>query len=258
MYVHEGGPVQGPVVLFLHGEGANGTMWNHHANRLKDHHCLAPDYPGFGRSKDQEWSSIDEIVNQLVDLIRKYAKEGKIHIVGTSLGGTLAIKLLGAIPGLLESVIVDGAGVLPFPGAFIMKVGLRVLEPFLHTDFVLNTISRTLIKIPEGNFEEFKEDMLSVTPSSFTRSIIEASQVSQPRGLGHVTCRVLFIAGENDPKSILRSNAMLAKLMPHAMNCVVLGVGHGWIREETELHIRMVEAWLEGRSLPSEFVRAGF
>ena len=43
MYVHESGPVQGPVVVFLHGDGTNGTMWVHHLNRLKDYHCLAPD-----------------------------------------------------------------------------------------------------------------------------------------------------------------------------------------------------------------------
>jgi pimeloyl-ACP methyl ester carboxylesterase len=227
-------------------------------NRLKDYHCLAPDYPGFGRTKDQEWSSIDETVDQIVDLIRKHAKEGKVHVIGMSLGGTIAIKLLGAIPGLLESVIVDGAGVLPTPGTSIINIALQALQPFLHTDFVLNTISRTLIKIPEGNYEEFKEDMLSVTPASFTRSIIDASQVRQPRGLGHVNCKVLFVAGEKDPKTILRSNAMLAELMPDAMNRVALGVGHGWIREESELHIQMVEAWLRERSLPSELIRAGF
>ncbi len=258
MYVHESGPVQGPVVIFLHGEGTNGTMWKHHANRLKDYHCLAPDYPGFGRSKDQEWTSIDEIVNQLVDLIRKYAKEGKIHIVGTSLGGTLAINLLGAIPGLLESVIVDGAGVLPTPGAIIVKFGLRALEPFLHTDFVLKTISRTLIKIPERNYEEFREGMLSITPSSFTRSIIQANQVRQPSGLQHVPCRVLFVAGEKDSKTILQSNSILAEQMPNAMNRVALGVGQGWSALRPELHVQMVESWLKDRSFPSELIRAGF
>jgi pimeloyl-ACP methyl ester carboxylesterase len=233
-------------------------MWKSHMAILGNYHCLAPDYPGFGRSSNQEWTSIDEIANDLVDIVRKYAQGEKVHIVGTSLGGAIAIRLLGMIPGLLESVIVDGAGVLPLPGLFIMKIGLRILQPFLHTDFVIKTISRTMVKIPEENYEEFRKAMLSVIPSSFTRSIIQANHVQQPYGLKHVPCRVLFVAGEKEPKTILRSNAMLAELMPKALNRVVLGVGNGWMSEEPDLHIRMVETWLSDRPLPNELIKAGF
>lgn len=258
MYVHESGSVDRPTVLLLHGNGTNGTMWKFHLGRLREFHCLAPDYAGFGRSRDQEWTSIDHTIILLVELIRKHAREGKVHVVGTSLGGILAIKLLGEIPGLLDRVIVDGAGVLPLPGLFFMNIGLRLLQPFLHTDFVIKAMSRTLVKISEEDYEEFREDMLSVTPSAFTRSNIQAINVRQPRGLNVAKCRVLFVAGENDSKSTLRSNAILAELMPNASNRVVLGVGHGWMREEPELHIRMVEAWLKHKPLPSELIRAGF
>jgi pimeloyl-ACP methyl ester carboxylesterase len=233
-------------------------MWKSHMAILRNYHCLAPDYPGFGRSRNQEWTSIDEIAKELVDIVRKYAPGGKVHIVGTSLGGAITIRLLGMIPGLLESVIVDGAGVLPLSGLFMMKIGLRILQPFLHTDFVIKTISRTLVKIPKEDYEEFRTGMLSVTPSSFTRSFVQANHVQQPHGLKHVPCRVLFVAGEKEPKTTLRSNAMLAELMPKALNRVVLGVGRRWMSEELDLHIRMVEAWLRDKSLPSELIRAGF
>jgi hypothetical protein len=69
---------------------------------------------------------------------------------------------------------------------------------------------------------------------------------------------VLFVAGEKEQKTTLRSNALLAELMPKALNRVVLGVGHGWMSEEPDVHIRMVEAWLRERSLPNELIKAGF
>jgi pimeloyl-ACP methyl ester carboxylesterase len=258
MYLHESGPVGGQSVILLHGTGSNGTMWKSHMAILNNYHCLAPDYPGFGRSGNQEWTTIDEIATELIDVVRKHAQERKVHIVGISLGGAIAIRLLGMIPGLLESVIVDGASVLPIRGQFMMRIGLRLLQPFIHTDFVIKAISRTLVRIPEEDYEEFRKGMLLVSPASFTRSIIQANHIRQPHGLKHVPCRVLFVAGEKESKTTLRSNAMLAELMPKAINRVVLGVRHGWMSEALDLHIRMVEEWLGDRPLPGELIRAGF
>ncbi len=42
--------------------------------------------------------------------------------------------------------------------------------------------------------------------------------------------------------------------MPHAVARFAPGLGHGWLARNTELHVRMVEAWLTGAELPSELV----
>lgn len=258
MYVHENGPADGQAIIFLHGNGSNGTMWKSHMAGLSSYHCLAPDLPGFGRSNHRKWSSIDEVVDELVELIRAHAVEQKVHVVGLSLGGSLAIQLLGAVPGLLESVIVDGAGVLPVPGLAFMKVGLRLLQPFLHTEPIIRMIAQWMVRIPEEEYEDFKNGMLAAHPASFTHSILQANQMGQPPGLQHAPCRVLFVAGENEPGTTHQSNAMLAELMPEALSRVVLGVGHGWMSELPDLHIRMADAWIRNLSLPHELIEAGF
>jgi pimeloyl-ACP methyl ester carboxylesterase len=48
MFVHECGPRDRPSIVFLHGNGTNGAMWQAHLDRLADYHCLAPDFPGYG------------------------------------------------------------------------------------------------------------------------------------------------------------------------------------------------------------------
>ena len=115
-----------------------------------------------------------------------------------------------------------------------------------------------MVRVPEEDYEEFKKGMLAVHPASFTRAIIQANQAGQPQGLRHAPCRVLFVAGENEPNTTHQSNAMLAELMPSAVSRVVLGVGHGWMSEQPDLHIRMAEAWIRDSTLPHELVRAGF
>jgi pimeloyl-ACP methyl ester carboxylesterase len=55
MFIHESGSLGNPTIVFLHGNGANGSMWQTHMEVLTEFHCLAPDFPGFGQSRDQEW-----------------------------------------------------------------------------------------------------------------------------------------------------------------------------------------------------------
>ena len=61
----------------------------------------------------------------------------------------------------------------------------------------------------------------------------------------------LLTAGEEE--TLIRpSNAAQAALMPHAEARFAPGLGHGWLARRTDLHVRMVEAWLTGQDLPSE------
>ena len=40
--------------------------------------------------------------------------------------------------------------------------------------------------------------------------------------------------------------------MPNAAARFVPGRGHGWLGEDPELHLRMVESWITGQDLPAE------
>ena len=136
-----------------------------------------------------------------------------------------------------------------------MRVGFRLMRPFLHREFVIRAITN-MTKIPPEDYPEFKQGMLAMSPSSFRRSFIQAASMSQPPGLEEVTCRVLFVAGEKEPEAVRRSQAELATLMPNAACCVAPGMGHGWLAEAPDLHCRMVRAWLQDEELPEALVRA--
>ena len=50
LYVHEAGDSGAPPIVFLHGGGLSGRMWQPQLDALTDFHCLAPDLPEHGRS----------------------------------------------------------------------------------------------------------------------------------------------------------------------------------------------------------------
>lgn len=253
MFIHESGTIGNPTIVFLHGNGANWSMWKTHMDQLDDYHCLAPDFPGYGQSNDQDWVSINETTKQIAEIIRGRGSNGRAHIVGLSLGGSVTISLLSKAPELVDHAIVDGAGVLPMTGAPLMKIGFRLLQPFLHTEFVIKMIAQ-MTKISEDEYGEFREGMLMMSPLSFTRSFTEAISMRQPPGLDDVVNPVLFVSGEKEPEAVRRSNVMLSETMPNAQSRMIGEMGHGWLAEAPDIHCRMVRAWLNDDVLPEELV----
>jgi len=249
MYVHESGSSDAPAIVFLHGNGASGLMWKAHMERLAEYRCLAPDLPGFGQTNNREWVSLAETAQEVAGLIRDRVAEGRSHVVGLSLGSATAYTLLDQAPGLIDHAIIDGAGVLPTPGLGLMKAGLRMLQPFLHTNVVIKAVARAM-KVSDTGYEEFRQGMLAMSRSSFTRSFTQALSLRQPPGLENFPRPVLFVAGEKELPALLRSNALLTGVLPRAECRVAPGMGHGWLAEAPDLHVEMVRAWLSDQSLP--------
>ncbi len=62
MYFTEQGSPNAPSILFLHGTGVGGWMWQDNVRDLKEYHCILVDLPGHGRSNDREWVSLADSV----------------------------------------------------------------------------------------------------------------------------------------------------------------------------------------------------
>ena len=112
----------GKVSLFLliHGSGPGVTAW---ANwrliipRLSEHfRVYAPDIVGFGyteRPENIEYG-VETWTNHLISFIETISKL-RIHIIGNSLGGALALQITNRRPDLVGKLVLMGAAALPFP-----------------------------------------------------------------------------------------------------------------------------------------------
>ena len=91
--------------------------------------------------------------------------------------------------------------------------------------------------------------MRSASPAAFRRSWLEGYTAPISRAELEAPCPTLLVAGEREHAR--ESNAALAALMPHATARFVPGLGHAWFIWRRELHIGMVEAWLNDAALPA-------
>lgn len=255
MYVQQYGNPAADTVLFLHAVGQSGGMWDRHIEELSasGYYCVAPDLPGHGRSRRERWTDLDDVTRQVVELV-DLPNRGKIHIVGLSLGGSIAIKLLNNHPDIVQSAVIDGASAGRVRFHRLMIAGVSLLSPFVGKAPIISLVASMLGVSPDGR-AKFERDMKAVSPHAFRAAFSQANRIDTPAGMGKVTARVLFVAGEKEPAELRQWQCAQSQIMHNARAYIAPGQVHGGLLARNPyLHVHMVRSWIESTPLPAVLV----
>ncbi len=254
MHLHSAGAPGAPTILFLHAAGTSGWMWEPVVECLSDRfHCLVPDLPGLGQSASLPWRSLDTTADDLAELLVRQGAGGQAHVVGLSLGGYVALRLLARRPDGLDRVVLSGVNVLPFPRPGLMRLMGLAMLPVMKRDILLKAQARAL-RIPEDRIEGYRASAKALSLRAFLRIGHELMAFRAEPGLRHATAPTLVLAGGREQELIRRSLPAIVGALPAAQGYLVPGVAHGWSGEAPELFAQVVEAWVTGRSLPAGLV----
>jgi glutaconate CoA-transferase subunit A len=155
LHVLECGPAEAPSIVFLHGGGVGGWMWRPQLAALGgDYHCLVPDLPEHGQSRDEQPLSIFDAARRVAEIIKRRAHGGVAHVVGHSLGAQVAVALLGLAPSLVTRAFVSSALLRPLPLAGLIDVSLKLYRPFKDRDGMIRANMRSL-GVPAEYYAEF-------------------------------------------------------------------------------------------------------
>lgn len=113
MHYEEYGDKNGPLMLFLHGGGVGGWMWDKQIQYFTKYHCIVPDLPEQGQSITGTNFSIKTSAEQLIDLIEEKAKGKQVNVIGFSLGAQVTIQILSLAPDLVDYAMINSALVRP-------------------------------------------------------------------------------------------------------------------------------------------------
>ncbi|HLA44161.1 MAG TPA: alpha/beta fold hydrolase, partial [Aggregatilineales bacterium] len=171
MYVYEVGlsSVDAPTIVLIHGAVISGWMWEPQIKHLEhEFHLLIPDLPEHGRSVNGSPFSIDNSADQIVEIIQAQAHGGRAHIVGLSVGATVALEILMTAPQLVDHVVLSSASVGPFPGAFLLGLTKYLTVPFLKSSPGIKQLESSL-GVPSEYRTQLKASVQGLSAGLFGR-----------------------------------------------------------------------------------------
>lgn len=247
------GPPTAPPILFLHGGGVSGWMWEPVVRRLEDRfRCLVPDLPGHGRLSCDRFSFAGA-VDRLAELIRTGASGGPVHVVGLSLGAQTALHLIARHPDLVGRAVVSGTLTRSLPGVGPYRFVLRLTFPLARRDWMIRANARQL-GIPPAYMGQFRTDTLQASAAGVEAVVAENMSFQLPPALATSPVPLLALVGERELRLLRTCARQLAQTLPRARACLVPGAGHTWCLQDPDLFAGVVAAHVADEPLPTDLV----
>ena len=254
LYMRQAGSITAPTIVFLHGSGVSGWMWDEQIKVLQnDYQCLAIDLPGNGESYQTEWISFADTADQVAALIRQSTVSGKAYVVGLSLGGYTGLTLLANHPDVVESLIVSGVSTRPFANLLRWQITLGIMQRLMKWDVFIN-LQAAMLHIPAEAAALYKRDNKRLSSGSFNRMFNEVLRYGLPDFKEAQAVPLLAVAGDSENAMIKEG---LKDFINHKQNttaALIPNAHHGWNGEHPQLFTEMVEAWINQKPLPADLV----
>lgn len=239
---HTAGAEGGETILFIHGGGLSGTMWAEVASNLENYHCLIPDLPQHGLSKEVKPLTLEHCIEQLAGLIEENTEQGQAHIVGLSLGGAIALTLLQRKPHLVKSMIVSGTATRINK---FMALANNLNAP-LYKYLSAEKLAKFMIKgfqIPEKFTDLLTQDARVLTPATIKETTQILTEIDLPVDN---KCPLLVLVGEKENRVARSAGKRISSLVPQAQSFIVPEVGHAWSYQKPELFAAVIDQWIKG------------
>lgn len=264
IFIRSSGAKDAPLIVFLHGGGVGGWMWQPVMALLPQFRCLAPDMPEQGQSQSVKPFSIEGVADRIADLIREQSPGGKAHVVGLSAGAQVAVALLSRAPKVVERAVISSALLRPLPlvgsaGRWLYKASYYagMAGPLKRWDGWIRLNMRYAAGIPDTYLDEFKADFQRTTADGLANLLYSSMRFRLPQGLDQVQVPALVVVGEKEYRQMRLSAQELVKAMPNAVGrkhslgaLSQLAQEHNWALTAPEKFAETVSAWLERRNLP--------
>ncbi|MBD3883671.1 alpha/beta hydrolase [Phormidium tenue FACHB-886] len=207
-------------VLFLHGWTISTSPYRSSLILLsQEYRVIAPDLPGFGKCTYP--SSVPDhagYVNCVAAFLKTLNIE-KVHLIGHSGGGAVAIALAATLPALVKSLtIVDSTGI-PL-GALPLVVRRRLVGMMMQTP-----------KVKPMALLQFTQSLLHNT-AFHTENLIQSAWLALDKDLQSLMPQIqaptLVLWGERDRFIPLELGYKFAQSIPNAQILVAEGEYHEW------------------------------
>ena len=243
-----------PLVL-LHPLALSGAVWGRFAERLADHFdVLAPDARGHG---DAAWDGAPfttaDLAADVVALLDGLGIE-RAHVLGMSMGGSIAVELAAAYPGRVDRLVVaDGTA---WYGADAPQVWAQRAERAVELPRPRQVPFQTDRWFTDGFVRTHHGEVRRVAGIFTATDSLAHAAACRALGaldvrdrLSAITAPTLSVTGEEDYATPPEMGAAIAANVADGVHRTVPGLRHLSLVERPDL-AELVRAHLDGRPLP--------
>lgn len=251
LYFRENGSRGEAAIVFIHGGGISGGLWQPALQALPEFHCLAPDLPGFGQSAHLTPFSAENAAEGLAELIQCNVPAGRAAVVAFSIGAVVAVELCNRYPDLVTRAFLSGP--TPRFSRFVTTMMNAVARPLLS---LIGTKQRSRfmarsLGLTEDQMEAFQQDLEGLTIDLFIQVNEVVAEQNDPRPNG---LPALIFAGEKEIGAVKRRARELTKYYENGRGYIVRSLGHVWCLENPELFHQAIRAWMMDSELGEDFL----
>jgi pimeloyl-ACP methyl ester carboxylesterase len=256
----------GEPILLIPGLGLDHNYYGFGIPLLSRHlQVLAVDPRGIGRStKSPPPYTVEAWADDFAVMIDKLAF-GPIHVLGSSLGGSMALALAQRHPGKLKSlIVVGGFSELDRATELNFRLRLRLIEKLGMSDEVADymglwTLTRKFINSDAG-FATMRANQANIRANSaqsysaFVEALLkwgrcQPGQEREPKFtalLDSIKTPTLVVTSDNDHLIPKELSDLIAARIAGAKLVVMPGAGHIPFMEQPEEVVRIVLGFLAG------------
>jgi pimeloyl-ACP methyl ester carboxylesterase len=253
IHYQEYGDRNAPLLIFLHGGGVSGWMWDKQIQYFTGYHCIVPDLPGHGLNHQASDFTIRDSAEEILRLIEEKVNGKPVTLIGFSLGSQIIIQLLSMKPDLIDCAIINSALVRPLSYAKRwIAPSVRLSAPFIRYRWFSKLQAKELY-VGEGDFEQYYEESCRMKPDILIQVLEENMAFGIPEDFRRASGKILVTVGEKEKGIMKKSAEDLVNANSNCVGIVIPGVGHGAPLAMPEYFNHLVEAWVQDGKLPKEY-----
>ncbi|MGH1351571.1 MAG: alpha/beta fold hydrolase [Methyloligellaceae bacterium] len=216
------------TILALHGLGTNADTWSRQLDVLASagYRVIAPDLRGFGLSTSHDKISFDLMISDIISLMN-HLDIKLFDIMGLSMGGAITQLIALQYPERVNRIILvstfskfDTASSLYFPARLL-------LVKYLSMNAIAWGLSHYIF--PTAKELEYRKllrsHILKVKKDAYIQAIHEVQNFDVSEKLKNLSAPTLIVSGSKDRTVSLKTQTILAELIPAARH-IILNGGH--------------------------------
>jgi pimeloyl-ACP methyl ester carboxylesterase len=240
-FLHDGGSIQKPTLVLIHGAGRDHLFWPPEIRRLPDYRVITLDLPGHGKKGGPGCQSIQDYAQCVANLMDVSGLSRSVF-VGHAMGGAIALALAHDYPDRVAGIgLISTGACLPIPSS-IMENAANQSTCLLAIKSLQEmwSGSQTSSNLNDINFKRLSETRQSL----IWGDLLACDRFNMLGCLGDIRSPTLVVCGTEDKLTPMRFSETLSCQIPGAALQTVERAGHLLILEQPTRLAKLIGIFL--------------